>query len=52
MGDIQYYDNARLQMFGLYVEMTVNPDYVTNYDFPSTMSGYFSHLEYIDTVPQ
>ncbi len=52
MGDIQYYDNARLQMFGLYVEMTVNPKYVANYDFPSTMSGYFTHLEYIDTVPQ
>ena len=52
MGDIQYYDNARLQMFGLYVEMTVNPNYVANYDFPATMSGYFSHLEYIDTVPQ
>ena len=52
MGDLQYYDNARLQMFGLYVEMTVNPKFISNYDFPATMSGYFSHLEYIDTVPQ
>jgi ABC-type transport system substrate-binding protein len=52
LGDIQYYDNARIQMFGLYVEMTVNPKYISNYDFPATMSGYFSHLEYIETVPQ
>jgi ABC-type transport system substrate-binding protein len=52
MGDIQYYDNARLQMFGLFVEMMVNPEYIANYEFPSTMSGYFSHLEYIETVPQ
>ena len=52
LGDIQYYDNARLQMFGAYVEMTVNPKYVIDYKFPATMSGYFSHLEYIETVPQ
>ena len=50
-GDIQYYDNARLQMFGLFVEMTVNPKFVANYDFPATTSGYFTHLEYIDIVP-
>jgi len=52
IGDIQFYDNARLQMFGLYVEMTVNPKYVDNYDFPATMSGYFTHLEYVQTLPQ
>ena len=51
-GDIQYYDNARLQMFGLYVEMTVNPKFIANYDFPATTSGYFTHLEYIETVPK
>ena len=50
IGDIQYYDNARLQMFGLHVEMAVNPKYVANYDFPATMSGYYTHLEYIEMV--
>ena len=52
IGDIQFYDNARLQMLGLYVEMTVNPKYIAKYDFPATTSGYFTHLEYIETVPQ
>ena len=52
LGNIQYYDNARIQMFGLYVEMTVNPKFIANYDFPATMSGYFSHMEYVETVPQ
>ena len=52
IGDIQFYDNARLQLFGLYVDMTVNPKFVANYDFPATMSGYFTHLEYVETVPR
>jgi ABC-type transport system substrate-binding protein len=52
IGDITFYDHARLMLFGLYVEMAVNPEYVSNYDFPATMSGYFTHLEYVETVPQ
>ena len=52
VGDISYYDHSRIQMFGLYPEMSVNPKYISNYDFPSTMSGYFTHLEYVETVPQ
>ena len=52
IGDISYYDHSRIQMFGLYPEMSVNPKYISNYDFPSTMSGYFTHLEYVETVPQ
>ena len=51
-GDDQYYGHARLNMFGLFPELTVNPNFVSNYDFPSTMSGYFTHLEYVETVPQ
>ena len=52
IGDITFYDHARLMLFGLYVEMAVNPEYVSNYDFPATTSGYFTHLEYIEIVPQ
>ena len=52
IGDIQFYDNARIQLFGLYVDMTVNPQFVASYDFPATVSGYFTHLEYVETVPR
>jgi hypothetical protein len=39
-------------MFGLNAEIVVNPKYIANYVFPGLMSGYYTHLEYIEVVPQ
>jgi ABC-type transport system substrate-binding protein len=52
IGDIIYYEHAMIQMFGLDAEIVVNPKYIANYVFPGLMSGYYTHLEHIETVPQ
>jgi peptide/nickel transport system substrate-binding protein len=52
MGNIIYDEFAVLQMFGFSAEIMANPKFVAEYVFPGTINGFFTHLEYIDTVPQ
>ena len=52
MGDILYFDFAMIQMFSLSSEIMVDPTAVAGYKFPGLMSGFYTHLEYIETVPQ
>jgi ABC-type transport system substrate-binding protein len=52
VGDIIFYEHGIIQMFGLNAEIVVNPKYIANYVFPGLMSGYYTHLEYIEVAPQ
>ena len=47
------YDNfGVLQMFALSSEIVVDPKFIAEYKFPGNVSGFFTHLEHIKTVPQ
>jgi hypothetical protein len=39
-------------MFNISSEIMVNPEFIAGYKFPGLMSGFYTHLEYIETVPQ
>jgi peptide/nickel transport system substrate-binding protein len=52
MGDIVYDEFGVLQMFALTSEIVGNPKFIAEYVFPGNISGFFTHLEYIKTVPQ
>jgi hypothetical protein len=52
MGDILYDEFGLIQLFALSSEIVVNPQFIAEYKFPGDISGFFTHLEYIDTVPQ
>ena len=52
MGDQLYNDFGLINMFNLSSEIMVNPKVVAGYKFPGLMSGFYTHLEYIETSPQ
>ena len=52
IGDVLYNEFAVIQMFNISSEIMVNPSFVAGYKFPGLMSGFYTHLEYIETVPQ
>jgi peptide/nickel transport system substrate-binding protein len=52
MGDILYEEFGLIQLFALSSEIMVNPQYIAEYKFPGDISGFFTHLEQIKTVPQ
>ena len=52
MGDILYDEFGLIQLFALSSEIMVNPQYIAEYKFPGDISGFFTHLEQIKTVPQ
>jgi|SRR5918992_1963067 ABC-type transport system substrate-binding protein len=52
MGDIIYNEFGLMQMFGISVEIVANPKFIAEYVFPGNVTGFFTHVEYIKTVPQ
>ena len=52
IGDILYNEFAVIQMFNISSEIVVNPDFVTGYKFPGLMSGFYTHLEYLEVQGQ
>jgi hypothetical protein len=42
---------ADLPLFCLLAEAAVNPKYVAEYVFPGTITGFFTHLEYVKLAP-
>ena len=52
IGNIVYDEFGVLQMFALTTEIMANPKFIAEYIFPGNVSGFFTHLEYIKTVPQ
>jgi ABC-type transport system substrate-binding protein len=42
---------ADIPMFWLHAEAGVNPKYIAEYTFPASITGFFTHLEYIKLAP-
>jgi peptide/nickel transport system substrate-binding protein len=51
IGDHKVNDFAEIPLFWLYADAAVNPTYIAEYTFPGTITGYFTHLEYVKLVP-
>lgn len=51
IGDHKVQEFAELPMFWLYADAAVNPRYIAEYTFPGTITGYFTHLEYVKLAP-
>jgi peptide/nickel transport system substrate-binding protein len=47
MGDHKFYEFADMPMFWLKADATVNPRYIAEYVFPGSITGFFTHLEYV-----
>lgn len=51
IGDHKFSEFADIPLFWLFAEATVNPKFIADYEFPGTIVGYFTHLEYIRLAP-
>jgi hypothetical protein len=45
--DHKFHEFAAIPMFWLHAEAGVNPAYIAEYTFPGSITGFFTHLEYI-----
>ena len=52
VGDFCYDNFCALPMFDIAPDIAINPKYIESYVFPGFISGFYTHLEYIETVPQ
>ncbi|MDE2842571.1 MAG: ABC transporter substrate-binding protein [Chloroflexota bacterium] len=52
IGDFCYDNVCALHMFDVAPDIAINPTYIESYVFPGFISGFYTHLEYIETVPQ
>ena len=51
VGDHKFNEFAAIPMFWLHAEAGVNPKYIAEYTFPGSITGFFTHLEYIKLAP-
>ena len=49
--DHKFHEFAAMPMFWLHAEAGVNPAYIAEYIFPGSITGFFTHLEYIKLAP-
>jgi len=47
IGDHKFNEFADMPLFWLAAEAGVNPKYIAEYHFPGSITGFFTHLEYI-----
>jgi hypothetical protein len=47
IGDHKFYEFADMPLFWLGAEAGVNPKYIAEYNFPGSITGFFTHLEYV-----
>jgi ABC-type transport system substrate-binding protein len=47
IGDHKFHEFADMPLFWLFAEAGVNPKYISEYNFPGSITGYFTHLEYV-----
>jgi len=52
VGDFCFDAICSLPMFDVRPDIAVNPKFIKNYVFPGFISGFYTHLEFIETVPQ
>ena len=50
IGEHKFSEFADMPMFWLRAEAGVNPKYIADYTFPGSITGFFTHLEYIKLV--
>jgi ABC-type transport system substrate-binding protein len=51
IGDHKFNEFADMPLFWLHAEAGVNPKYIAEYTFPGSITGFFTHLEYIKLAP-
>jgi len=51
IGDHKFQEFADMPLFWLYAEAGVHPQYVAEYIFPGSITGFFTHLEYVKLAP-
>lgn len=51
IGDHKFNEFAEMPMFWLFAEAAVNPHVIAEYVFPGTITGFYTHLEYIKLAP-
>ena len=47
IGDHKFHEFAAIPMFWLHAEAGVNPKFIAEYTFPGSITGFFTHLEYV-----
>jgi ABC-type transport system substrate-binding protein len=47
IGDHKFNEFADMPLFWLHAEAGVNPKYIAEYTFPGSITGFFTHLEYV-----
>src|SRR5713101_5587746 len=50
IGDHKFNEFADMPLFWLFAEAGVNPKYIAEYTFPGSITGFFTHVEYIKLV--
>jgi ABC-type transport system substrate-binding protein len=51
IGDHKFTEFADIPLVWLYAEAAVNPKYIAEYIFPGSITGFFTHLEYVKLTP-
>jgi hypothetical protein len=51
IGEHKFQEFADMPLFWLYAEAGVHPQYVAEYIFPGSITGFFTHLEYVKLAP-
>jgi ABC-type transport system substrate-binding protein len=51
IGDHKFHEFASIPMFWLLAEAGVNPKFIAEYTFPGSITGFFTHLEYVKLTP-
>ena len=52
IGDICFREVCTLPMFNVAPEIAVNSKFIKDYVYPGFISGYYTHLEFLETMPQ
>ena len=52
MGNLCFELVCSLPMFAIAPDIAVNPKYVKDYVYPGFINSFYTHLEYVETVPQ
>jgi ABC-type transport system substrate-binding protein len=51
IGDHKFAEFADMPLFWFRAEASVNPKYIADYTFPGSITGFYTHLEYIKLAP-
>ncbi len=51
IADHKFREFAAIPMFWMHAEAGVNPKYIAEYTFPGSITGFFTHLEYVKLAP-